>query len=66
MILLNPQYSDAFNNRGIAHNAMGNFAAAVADFDEAIRLDPQLGSAISNRNLARQSLKPQSLQGDPE
>ncbi len=30
----------------------GDYDRAIADFTEAIRLDPKLGSAFSNRGLA--------------
>ena len=33
--------ADAYYNRGNAHSAKGDFAAAIADYDEAIKLDPK-------------------------
>jgi lipoprotein NlpI len=43
----------AFFNRGNAHVAKGDAAAAIADFDEAIKLDPKNASAYNNRGNAR-------------
>ena len=35
-----PKDATAYNNRGHAHQAKGNYDKAIADFTEAIRLDP--------------------------
>ena len=42
----------AFYNRGNAHTAKGDLAAAIADYDEAIKLDPKNASAFNNRGTA--------------
>ena len=42
----------AYYNRGNAHSAKGDFAAAIADYDEAIKLDPKNASALTNRGTA--------------
>ena len=44
--------SRAFAFRGIGHANKGDFDRAVADFDEAIRLDAKLGAGFSNRGFA--------------
>ena len=44
--------ADAYYNRGNAHSAKGDFAAAIADYDEAIKLDPKNASALTNRGTA--------------
>lgn len=38
-----------FNNRGLAYQLSSDYARSIADFDEAIRLDPTHGSAFFNR-----------------
>jgi lipoprotein NlpI len=43
----------AFFNRGNAHVAKGDHDAAIADFDDAIKLDPRNASAYNNRGNAR-------------
>src|SRR5690242_15224276 len=42
----------AFNKRGNAYRAKGDLERAIADYDEAIRLDPGDASAFVNRGLA--------------
>ncbi|MDP8227814.1 MAG: tetratricopeptide repeat protein [Candidatus Electryoneaceae bacterium] len=51
-IRLNPQYADAYNNRGIAYYAKGAYDRAIQDYDEAIRLNPQYADAYHNRGIA--------------
>jgi lipoprotein NlpI len=43
----------AYFNRGNAHTAKGNHDAAIADYDEAIKLDPKNASAYNNRGNAK-------------
>jgi hypothetical protein len=42
---LNPEYAFSFNNRGMAWRDTGDLDHAVADFGEAIRLNPSNGVA---------------------
>ena len=51
-INLNPEYADAYNNRGIAYGRTGDFAAAIEDFNKAIDLAPENASCYNNRGLA--------------
>jgi tetratricopeptide (TPR) repeat protein len=53
---LDPNYPDAFNNRGVAYLGKGLTERAIEDFDQAIKLDPNYAIAIYNRGLASQSL----------
>ena len=43
----------AYYNRGNAHSAKGDHEQAIADYDEAIKLDPKNASAYNNRGSAR-------------
>jgi lipoprotein NlpI len=43
----------AYYNRGNAHAAKGDHDAAIADFDEALKLEPKNASAYNNRGNAR-------------
>jgi lipoprotein NlpI len=42
----------AYYNRGNAHSAKGEFATAIADYDEAVKLDPKNARALANRGTA--------------
>jgi len=39
----------AYTNRGAAYANLGEYPRAIKDFDEALRLDPQLALAYTNR-----------------
>ena len=55
-IRLNPDDTDAYNNRGIAKSDLGQHFAAIADFDSAIRLNPDYAYAYLNRGMAKYRL----------
>src|SRR2546427_3211313 len=42
----------AFNNRGVAYSNQGDLARAIADYDQAIRLDPSQAIAFNNRGVS--------------
>jgi len=42
----------AYNNRGWSYSNKDDYDRAIADFDEAIRLDPKFGLALVNRGWA--------------
>ena len=52
-IRLEPDFPEAFYNRGNAHYAKGDFDGALKDYDEAIRLKPDHASAFNNRGSVR-------------
>ena len=39
--------ADAYNNRGVSKDKLGNYKGAIADYDKAIELNPQDGQCIS-------------------
>ena len=43
----------AWNHRGVAWFAKKDFAQAIADFDEALKLDPRLADTHCSRGIAR-------------
>ena len=58
-------FAMAFNNRGIAYDNLDQVARAVEDYDEAIRLNPQLALAYLNRASAYIDLnKPEQARAD--
>ena len=56
-IRLNPNYAEAYNNRGVAKKTLGRHDAAIADCDEAIRLKPDYVQAYYNRGIAKGELE---------
>jgi len=56
-----PQYEDAYYNRGLAYSYLGQHKRAIHDYDEAIRLDPQYADAYYNRGVAYERLGQQKL-----
>lgn len=52
---VNKAYAPAFNNRGLAHQALRNWAEAQRDFSKAIELAPNYAEAYGNRgNVLRE------------
>jgi Flp pilus assembly protein TadD len=51
-IKLNPESTQAFNNRGIAYCNKGDLDLAIADFSRVVELDPKFGKAYNNRAVA--------------
>jgi len=59
LIRLIEQYPDdayVFYIAGLAKDNLGDFEGAIADYDEAIRLDPEYAGAYNNRGLAKYDL----------
>ena len=44
--------SIAYNNRGNAHTAKGDYDRAIQDFDKSIKLDPAYAKPLNNRGAA--------------
>src|SRR5271157_2444081 len=42
----------AFYDRGLAYNKVGQYDLAIADFDEAIHLNPNLAAVFDDRGVA--------------
>jgi len=59
-ILLQPDFAEAFYNRGWSHYHKGELDEALQDYNEAIRLKPDYAEAFNNRGNARKA------QGDLE
>jgi Flp pilus assembly protein TadD len=51
-IRLKADFSEAYNNRGLAYSNKGEFEKAIADLNEAIRLKPNDAVAYCNRAFA--------------
>ena len=55
-ITSNPDYVDAYSNRGVTLQELGRLEEAIASFDKAIKLKPDYAEANSNRGLVMQEL----------
>ena len=51
-LAFDPEYSDAYNNRGIAFFETGNYKEAIISYDSAIQKNPNLVNAYYNRSKA--------------
>jgi lipoprotein NlpI len=44
---INPNYAEAYNNRGIVYRNKGDYNKAIADFEAVLRIDPNnIGAKI--------------------
>jgi tetratricopeptide (TPR) repeat protein len=46
----------AYNNRGVAYRLKANYAQAIDDFNETIRLEPKNANAFNNRGVAYRNM----------
>lgn len=49
----NPEYTDAFINRGLVKNELNDFEGSIKDYDRAIELDPRCSLAYNNRGYTK-------------
>ncbi len=52
-LVLNPDFAEAYNGRGVARAKKGDYGHAIADFDKAIQLKPNFAMAFNNRGNVR-------------
>src|SRR5262249_15224168 len=52
-LALNPNYAEAYNNRAYTYMRMQNYAAALPDLDQALRIRPDYLHALMNRGDIR-------------
>jgi len=55
-IALDPEYVEAYANRGRAYNDLDDYARALEDLDKAAELNDQLSDVFGNRAYAHQNL----------
>jgi tetratricopeptide (TPR) repeat protein len=51
-IEINPQYADAYNNKGLSLYYLGNNQEAIACYDKAIEINPYFADAFYNKGMA--------------
>ena len=49
VIVISPQFAEAYNGRGRSYSARGQLSKAIDDFNQAIRLKPNFAEAYSGR-----------------
>ena len=55
-IALNPNYAEAYNNRGITKSNLGDKQAAITDFNLALKINPDYAEAYGNRGIIKSNL----------
>jgi tetratricopeptide (TPR) repeat protein len=55
-IEINPNYADAYYNRGLAYKNLKDYQNAIRSYDRAIEIDPNYANAYCNRGSAYKSL----------
>ena len=53
---INPQFAEAYNNRGITKDRLGRHEEAIEDYNEVIRINPQFAEAYYNRGTTKDLL----------
>src|SRR5208283_2951885 len=56
-IELNPKDAEAYNNRGLAYEYLGNHQKAINDYNKSIKLNPKDAMAYNNRGIAYEYLE---------
>lgn len=56
-IEINPEYADAYNNRGIAYTHLKEYEKAIEDFSKAIEINQEDADTYYNRGIAYSNLK---------
>ncbi len=51
-LMLDPDFVDAFNNKGVAYYEQGNYGLALESYNQAIQRNPDYYSALLNRSNA--------------
>ena len=49
----NPNFMDAYINRGLVNNELKDYDASIADYDKAIELDSKCALAYNNRGYSK-------------
>ena len=55
-IQLNPNYAEAYNNRGWAYYCLKQYGKALKDFEKALELNPNFTLAKNNREVCLKAM----------
>ncbi|MCP2727468.1 tetratricopeptide repeat protein, partial [Limnofasciculus baicalensis] len=55
-IEINPNYANAYHNRGVARSDLGDKQSAIADYNKAIEINPNYAYAYYGRGNVRAAL----------
>ncbi|NLQ07023.1 SUMF1/EgtB/PvdOfamily nonheme iron enzyme, partial [Cylindrospermopsis raciborskii LB2897] len=58
---INPNYAQAYNNRGIVRYELGDHQGAMEDFNHALNINPDYAQAYNNRGIVRTCLGERQL-----
>ncbi|MEI6444370.1 MAG: tetratricopeptide repeat protein, partial [Nostocales cyanobacterium ELA583] len=53
---INPNYADAYYNRGLTRDDLGDKQAAIQDYNQALKINPNYADAYNNRGILRAKL----------
>ncbi|MBR6127275.1 tetratricopeptide repeat protein [bacterium] len=56
-IAQNPDFMDAYLNRGLVHNELKDYENSIKDYDKAIELDPKCALAYNNRGYTKYKMQ---------
>ena len=56
VIELAPDDAEAYNNRGLAYDALGDYEKALDDYQQAVRLRPKFAEPLSNKGAALEAI----------
>lgn len=51
ILMVKPNFAEAYSNRGSAYVMKGNYAEAISDYDRALDVEPHLTTAYNNRGF---------------
>ncbi|MEM6613473.1 MAG: tetratricopeptide repeat protein, partial [Cyanobacteria bacterium P01_C01_bin.72] len=57
VIKIQPDYTDAYINRGLIYATLGEYEKAIVDYDQAIQLQPDYANAYYNRGNTYKKLE---------
>ena len=56
VLRLNPNYANAYNNRGVSKDKIGRPDEAIADYDAALQLNPNYAEVYNNRGVSKDKI----------